>query len=130
MALQGEIADDLGSQQARHVGRRRDLEAGPQLLGHAGPAHELAPFEDEHPAARPAEIGGRDQTVVTGPDDDGIVAEGHDRDSPATCNTRRPATQRPVGRRTTWSLPAPARGGSLPDMTAEGLGTPILEVSP
>src|SRR5204863_8322970 len=81
--------------QALHVCRRRILTAGPQHLVHAGPAHDLAPFEDEHPAARPAEIGGRDQTVVTGPDDDGIVADGHDTDSPATCNTCRPATQRP-----------------------------------
>src|SRR5262249_1422517 len=77
--LQAQFANDLGSQQAGDVGGGRDLETGPQLFGHASAAHEIAALKDKHPSARTSKIGGGDQAVVASPDDDGIIADGHDR---------------------------------------------------
>ena len=68
-----QVADDLGAQHARDVGRRRRAAARRDLLGHAGAADDRPPLEDERrePAAR--EIGRRRQAVVPGTHDDGVV---------------------------------------------------------
>ena len=74
-AVPGEIqvADDLGPEHARDVGRRGRAAAGSDLLGHAGAADDRAPLEHERREARPREIGGRRQAVVPAAHDDRVV---------------------------------------------------------
>src|SRR5262249_47635422 len=119
VTLQAQFPNDLGSQQARDVGSGRDLEAWPQLFGHARAAHELAALEDKHPSARTSKIGGGDQAVVASPDDDDIIADGHDAIPSARCSIRPSnvatlsnAARRSNVRELSVSLPWPCRGAS------------------
>ena len=57
VALQVEVRDDLGLQHRDHVGGARDAGAGPDLLGHAGAAEDLAALEVDHPQPGPGEVG-------------------------------------------------------------------------
>ena len=75
--LELQIADDLRTEEAVDVAGGGDLEAGPELFGDGAAAEQFAAFEDEHLAAGSREIGGGDQAVVAGADDDGVVCSGH-----------------------------------------------------
>jgi hypothetical protein len=68
-----EVVDDPPAQQRQRVRARRRAHAGPQLLGHARAADDLAPLEHEdvEPGAR--QVGGADQAVVARSDDDGVA---------------------------------------------------------
>src|SRR5207249_1543196 len=48
VAVQVQVADDLGPEQAVHVGGGRDLEPGPDFFGDAGAADDVPPLEDKH----------------------------------------------------------------------------------
>jgi hypothetical protein len=72
-AGQEEITHDLRLKQAHHVGRGRDPEARPGLLGHGGPAHHRTAFQDEDTLPGPSEVRGADQSVVSAPYDDRVV---------------------------------------------------------
>jgi hypothetical protein len=76
VSRQVEIADDLGAEQAHHVGKDRELEAGEDFLGDRGAADDRALLENQHFAARAREVRGGDQPVVAAADDDGVVAGG------------------------------------------------------
>jgi hypothetical protein len=69
---QPKLAQQRRSQESRHVGGARDPEAGPELLGHTGPADQLAALEEQRLQAGSGEIGGSRQSVVPAPDHDGI----------------------------------------------------------
>ena len=58
VARQLEVADDLGPQQAHHVGVHGKPEAGKDLLGHRRAAHALAALEHQHALAGAGEIRG------------------------------------------------------------------------
>src|SRR6185436_4706859 len=88
VALEIEIANNLGAKEAVHVAGRGHLETGPRLFGHDAAAHQVAPFEHQHPAAGRREIRRRHQTVVAGADDDDVVAGSHDAGSYATSDLR------------------------------------------
>src|SRR4029450_6347550 len=70
---QGELADDLGSQQRHHVRADRILEARVDFLGHRCAAEHVTAFEDENLAPRTGQVCGVDQAVVTAPDGDRVV---------------------------------------------------------
>ena len=65
--------DDLRAQQRERVGARRGAHAGPQLLGHARAADDVAPLEHLDVEAGAREVGGGDQAVVAGADDDRVA---------------------------------------------------------
>ena len=71
-----EVGEDLARQQRHEVGVAR--EAGVDALERAGrhgrAAHPVRPLEDEHVPPRSGEVGGGREAVVTGPDDDVVVA--------------------------------------------------------
>ena len=74
VARQLQIAEDLGPQQAAHVGAVR---VDPALLDLAADRRAADPrvaLEHQHLEAGAREIGGIGQAVVAGADDDGIVA--------------------------------------------------------
>jgi hypothetical protein len=73
---QPEVADDGLVEEAVDVGSGGDLEPREGLLGHASAPDHVTPLEHEHAQAGPAQIAGGHQTVVTGPDDDGVVPRG------------------------------------------------------
>ena len=68
-----EVADDLGPQQRHDVRAHRELEAGKHFLGDRGPPEHRASLEHEDLPARPGEICGGRETVVTAADHDGAV---------------------------------------------------------
>ena len=68
-----EIADDLGPEHARDVGRRRRPAARSDLLGHTSAADDRAPLEHERREARPREIRRRRQAVVPAAHEDRVV---------------------------------------------------------
>ena len=68
-----EVADHLGPEHARDVGRRGRAAAGGDLLGDAAAAHDLAPLDHEGAEARKGEIGGRGEAVVSGTHHHGVV---------------------------------------------------------
>jgi len=78
VAGQLEVADDLRPEQAVHVGGGGHLEARPQLFRHARAPHHVAALEHQHPLPGAGEIGGGDEAIVAGPDDDDVVRPGHD----------------------------------------------------
>ena len=67
-----EVADDLRPQQGERVCARRSAHAGPQLLGHARAADDVAALEDLDVEPRPRQVRGRDEAVVAGADDDRV----------------------------------------------------------
>ena len=77
---QFEVADDLRAQQADDVRELAEAIAREDFGGHRGAADDFAPFEHDDLLAGAREVGGRDQAVVAGADDDGVVliAAGHD----------------------------------------------------
>src|SRR5205823_4543244 len=75
---QPQVADDFLAEQAVDVGRRGDLEAGEDFLGHARAADDGPAFEDEHPPAGAGQVAGGDQAVVAGADDDRVVGGCHE----------------------------------------------------
>ena len=76
------------AQQRKRVGAGRGAHAGPQLLGHAGAADEVAALEHLHVEARARQVGGGDQAVVAGADDDRVA---HHRQAMAMDDFARPA---------------------------------------
>jgi hypothetical protein len=68
-----EVGDDLRLEHRDHVRRSRDALAGPQLLGHARAAEDVARLEDAHAQAGAREVGGRGEAVVPAADDDRVV---------------------------------------------------------
>jgi hypothetical protein len=79
VALQLEIADHLGVQQADHVGADRVPEAGVELLGDRRAADHMAPFDHLNLEARTGQIAGAGQAVVAGADHDDVVGPGAGR---------------------------------------------------
>ena len=73
MPRQLEVADDLGPQQAHHVGELGEAVAGKDFLGDGCPADDIAPLEHDHLLAGAREVRGGDQAVVAGADDDRVV---------------------------------------------------------
>ena len=78
---QPQLADDLGAEQADHVARDREAEAGDDLLGDRRTAEDVTPLEHDRAQARACQIGRRDQAVVAAADDDRVVGPGQ-RDTP------------------------------------------------
>ena len=76
MTRQLQLPNDLGAQQAHHVGKFREAIAGKDFLGHGGAADDVAAFQDHHllPGAR--QIGAGDEAVVARTDHDRIVVVG------------------------------------------------------
>jgi hypothetical protein len=68
-----EVGDDLRLERREHVRRSRDALAGPQLLGHARAAEDVARLEDAHAQTGAREVGGRGEAVVPAADDDRVV---------------------------------------------------------
>ena len=64
VALQLELARDLGAQQADDVGCGRDLVSGPRLLGDRGPADVRPALDDQHRKAAPRQVRRRDEPVA------------------------------------------------------------------
>jgi hypothetical protein len=101
-----EVGDDLRLEHRDHVRRSRDALAGPQLLGHARAAEDVARLEDAHAQTGAREVGGRGEAVVPAADDDRVVVRpaavavavavgrAHDPTStaPASASTYRSAT--------------------------------------
>jgi len=73
VGVQLEIASYGGGEIAPAVGHGRHLEAGQDLLGDGGAAHEGAPFQDQDLSARLGEIACGGQPVVSRPNDDRVV---------------------------------------------------------
>ena len=67
-----EVAQDLRPQEGQRVGPRRGAHTGPQLLRHACTADEIAAFEDLDLEPGPRQVGGGDEAVVAGADDDRV----------------------------------------------------------
>ncbi len=67
-----EVADDLGPQQAHHVGELAEAVAREDFFGDGGATDDLAPLEHDHFLAGAREVRGRDHAVVAGADDDSI----------------------------------------------------------
>ena len=88
-AVQVEVADDLRPQQRERVGARRGADAGPQLLGHACAADDVAPLEDLDVEAGPGEVRRGDEAVVAGTDHDRVEHDSRHyrrvRRSPVPC---------------------------------------------
>ena len=79
MPRQFEVADDLGPQQAHHVGELAETVAREDLFGDGGATHDLAPLEHDDFLAGARKVRGRDHAVVAGADDDSVVSiAGHD----------------------------------------------------
>ena len=70
---ESQVGDDLRLQHRDHVGAARDAGAGPELLGDAGAAEDVAPLEAHHLQPGAGEVGGRGEPVVTAADDDRVV---------------------------------------------------------
>jgi hypothetical protein len=73
VSLEIEIPDNLGPEEAVDVCGGGDLVAGPQLLGDAGAAEELATLQDQNLDAGSGQVGGGHQTVVTTADNDEVI---------------------------------------------------------
>ena len=58
------------------------MEARPDLLGHARPADDAAPFQDERPQPRPRQVRSGNEAVVAGPDHDRVVRACTDHRAP------------------------------------------------
>jgi hypothetical protein len=78
--LQAQVAHHLRLEHRDDVGRARDAVAGPQLLGDAGAAEDVAALEDAHAHAGAREVRARGQPVVAAADDDRVEAR-HDATS-------------------------------------------------
>ena len=74
-----EFFDDKGMEQTGEIGARRHAHAGKRLLEGAGSADAGAAFEDEDAQAGAGEIGGADEAVVAGADDDDVPRAGGER---------------------------------------------------
>jgi hypothetical protein len=80
VALQLEVAEDRGREQAHDVRQHRDLVVGPpRLLGDGGAPDDVAAFEHHRALAGAGEVGGGHQSVVAAPDHDGVVRVGGHR---------------------------------------------------
>ena len=117
--LEVEVADDLGAEEAVDVGRGRDLEPGPELLGDAGAAQQVAALEHQRLEAGPGRVGRRDEAVVPAADDDQIVRARHARLPLGVCRVRSAAARPP-----TLRSGAPARGSRHPPPPARTVRTP------
>src|SRR5262245_2463461 len=74
MLIEPQISDHLRIQEAHRVGGHRVSEARMKLLGYRGAANHGAPLEDLDLQSGHAEVGRAGQSVVTGADDDGVIA--------------------------------------------------------
>ena len=70
---QAELVDDPRPQQRQRVRAGRRADAGPQLLGHAAAADDVAPFEDLHVEPGAREVRRGDEAVVPGADDQRVT---------------------------------------------------------
>src|SRR5213082_2365223 len=68
-----ELANDLGAQKTDDVREDGELEAGKDLLGHGGAAHQWSSLQDDRLLAASREICRGDESVVPAADDDGVV---------------------------------------------------------
>jgi hypothetical protein len=59
------------------MGPRVELEAREHLLGHRCATDHLAPFEDENLESGFGQVGGGDEAIVPGTDNDGVVLVVH-----------------------------------------------------
>ncbi len=73
-----EVADDLGAEQAHHIGKDRELESREDLLGDGGAPDQRPALQHQHFLAGAGQVGRRDQAVVAAPDEDRVVVL-HDR---------------------------------------------------
>ena len=67
-AVEVQLSKKRRSQEAGHVGRARDPEARPELLGHTRPAQQRAPLQQQRAQPRPRQVGCCHQPVVPAPD--------------------------------------------------------------
>ena len=65
--------DDPRVQDAHDVGEDRGAEAGRELLGHGGPAEDVAALQDQHLEPGLGEVAAADEAVVAAADDDRVV---------------------------------------------------------
>ena len=112
VAVQIEIANDLGLQEAHRIGRGRVAETGMKFFGHACAADHIATLEHTHPQASHAEIGRAGQPVVAGSDDDGVKLGHEGQADRSNANFKRPAGRR---RR---RAPVPRARGAHPHASA------------
>ena len=82
-----EVGDHLGLEHRHHVGGARHALSGPDLLGHACPAQDVAALEHARVEPGAGQISGAGEPVVPAADDDRVVAQA------ATC-MRSPASAR------------------------------------
>ena len=72
-----QVADDRGTEETHHVGQHREGEPRKDLFAHRRPADDVAPLEHQHLVTGLCQVGGADQPVVSGPDNDGVVSLAH-----------------------------------------------------
>jgi hypothetical protein len=70
---QRELPDDLGAQQGDDVRGHAEPEPGEHLLGHRGPAENVAPLQHDDLEPGPREVRSRHEPVVPAADDHGVV---------------------------------------------------------
>ena len=78
VALQAEVAVDVGAQPPDRVGQRRHAHAGDQLVGDGGPAEAVAPLQEQRAQPGAGQVRGGRQAVVAAADDDGVPGPGGD----------------------------------------------------
>ena len=71
-----QVLDHLRLKHRDDVGGARDAAAGPEFLGHAGAAEDVAALQHQHPLPRFGEVRRRGQPVMATADDDRVVAAG------------------------------------------------------
>ena len=76
MLRQFQVADDLGTQKAHHIGELGELVSGENLLRHRRAADERTTFEQDDLLPRPGEIGRGHQPVMASTYDNGIILIG------------------------------------------------------
>ena len=69
---QFELTDDLGAQQADHVGELGEFEAREDLLCHRRAADDVPALEHHHLLPGPRQVSRGHQAVVPAADDDGV----------------------------------------------------------
>ena len=76
VVAQAQVRDDLRLEHRDHVARPRDACAGPDLLGHAGPAQDRPPLEHHDAQPGVSQVGRGGQPVVAAADDDRVIGAG------------------------------------------------------
>ena len=72
MIFQSQVMNDLRSKQAIYVGRPRELVTGNDLFGYRAAAYDGTTFEHQDFLAGVGQVGGCEESIVAGAEDDGI----------------------------------------------------------